>query len=345
MGRVFALGGCLGFIAGLVLGLFLGMASTASAFPPENERHHPYAPYPTPLTAKVAATSTLTWQAVDQFGWPAWREVVRESLDTDASDPLSLGRVYNDFLRSENRGQITIREAVAGESPDMRNFAVATAVVETQCGGPWATACNYITNPRPVPSYYKAANMILWGAQSQRHVVRHETNHSLARACDQYVGGCPKASTGLWPSTVACTSNPDSLMDCNNAARTATFFDYVTFRTAYPANTPFLQIVNPCVAGPTVQWPDGPATWDPCADEGRGLWVGPGDWDFSPSRLGINGSPGLWLHKQGYSEWCAFDESYGGRYNCRTGFWYVTRTVELGFDTSRPELGWHIVSF
>lgn len=306
---------CLLLVPGLALSLLI-LASKTEAFEPWNQRHHPYAPVTMPLTTKVAATATLTWQAVDQYGWPEWAGVVSRSLDTSSPDANSLGRVYNRFLASEGRGQITVREHRAGERPDLQHFAVQTAFLEAKCGS-WATACVYITSPLPVPAYHKAAAMITWSYTSRAAVVRHETNHPLARACDQYRGGCPLAATGAWEPTVQCTGNPDTLMDCGGAARTATSFDYVTFKTAYPAGTAFLQVQAPDCGGPQAPWG---GVWDPC----RGLWVGPGGWDFDPAS-------GVWQDKAGISEWCC-EQAYGGEYNRRLGLWFWTRETTWTFD-------------
>lgn len=270
--------------------LLLLQTRNAGAFTPPNVRHHPGFPQNMPMTVKVGQTATMTWEAVDNYGWAAWRDVVSRSLDTDSSDALSLGRVLNDFLRSEGRGQITIREARSGEMPDLRHFAVSTAFLEAKCGT-WATACIYGGVVLTVPAYYKAASMITWGYASQAPVVRHETHHTLARACDQYQGGCPRAADGTYASAVVCTGNPDSLMDCGGAARTATRFDYDTFVLAYPANTGFLQQVPACVPGPTVQWSSTvTATWNPCIDPPR--WEGSNGYSNYPG----NPNDTEWTH-------------------------------------------------
>jgi hypothetical protein len=259
--------------------VYLLWLSEADAFEPPNIRHHPGFPPNTPMVVKVGQTSTMTWEAIDSYGWPAWRDVVSRSLDTDSSDALSLGRVLNDYLRSENRGQITIRENRQGENPDLRHYAVPTAFLEAKCGT-WATACIYGGVALPVPAYYKAASMITWGYASQAPVVKHETNHTIARACDQYQGGCPRASDGVWVGTVACTGNPDTLMDCGGAARTATRYDYDTFRLAYPASTAFLQVQVPDCGGPTIDHGNGlTATWNPCT----GIWTFSNGYTYAPS--------------------------------------------------------------
>jgi len=279
----------------VVLIVYLLWSAEADAFEPPNIRHHPGFPPNTPMVVKVGQTSTMTWEAVDSYGWSGWRDVVSRSIDTDSTDALSLGRVYNDFLRSENRGQITIRESRAGEAPDLKHFAVNTAFLEAKCGT-WATACIYGGVPLFVPAYYKAASMITWGYASQAPVVRHETNHTLARACDQYQGGCPRASDGVWVGTVACTGNPDTLMDCGGAARTATRYDYDTFRLAYPANTPFLQ-----------QTPITYPFWD--GDE----WVFESGWKYNPSTPSpYYGTPGNWVHTNGTQEFSFVTAVEGG---------------------------------
>jgi hypothetical protein len=269
----------------VVLIVLLILQGNVSAFEPPNVRHHPGFPQNMPMTVKVGQTATMTWEAVDNYGWSGWRDVVRRSLNTDSDDPQSAGRVLNDFLRSEGRGQITIREARAGETPDLKHFAVNTAFLEAKCGT-WATACIYGGVPLPVPAYYKAASMITWGYASQAPVVIHETCHTLCRACDQYVGGCPKASDGTWAPAVICTGNKDSVMDCGGAAKTIQQFDYDTFRLAYPANTPFLQ-----------QTPITYPFWD--GDE----WVFESGWKYSPSTPSpYYGTPGNWVHTNGTQE-------------------------------------------
>jgi len=246
------------------------------AYEPRNVRHYPGVSAAWPMGQKVASTGTLTWSVSDQYGYPEWKQVVRQSLDSDSSDALSLARVLNGFLASEGRGQITIREARVGEAPDMTHYAVSAAFMEAKCGAAWATACVYLSVALPVPAYYKAASLILWGYPGAAPVVRHETFHTLARACDQYRAGCPLVSTGLWESEVVCTGNPDTLMDCGGAARTATSYDYETFKTAYPPSTQFLQVVN---------------EWGPCEPYG-GCWnskfqlwvwvIGPTVWVWDP---------------------------------------------------------------
>jgi hypothetical protein len=132
----------------------------------------------------------------------------------------------------------------------------------------------------------------------------------VARSCDQYRGGCPRASDGVWESQIICTGNDDSLMDCGGAAPTVTAFDYETFVTAYHPSTPFLQRqapppppCNPCwdngfwrfSDGWALHWdskvwftPFGWAEWGECTDFGcwhipSGRWISYGSSLYSPN--------------------------------------------------------------
>ena len=276
-------------LAGLLFAFLVSMGvgySIAQAFTPWNQRLYPGGSYNTPMIAKVTATSTMTWEVTDSFGWNGWADVVGRAIDTSSSYENSLGRIYNRYLQGENRGQIVIRRANAGESPDIINHAVTTAFLEAKCGD-WATACVYLFNPLPVPAYYKAAAMITWPFESQSAVVQHEDNHALARSCDQYRGGCPLASTGQYESQVICTGNPDTLMDCGGAARYAQRFDYDTFVLAYPPTAPFLQVQvppPPCV----------PTAGSPCWVDGR--WRFADGWSFEPSS-------NVWYRPDGAATW------------------------------------------
>ena len=247
------------YLLAFTLSLATGLA-VAYAFEPQNVRLWPNTTT-SPMNEQLAATSTMTWEAVDEYGYSGWESDVARSLDTDSVDPDSLGRVLNGFLTSENRGRITFRKARADELPDMRHYGVSTAFLAAKCGGDaqWYTACVYLLNARPVPAYYKLAVMLTWPYTSRAVVIRHETFHAVGRACDQYRGGCPRASDGVWESTVVCTGNGDTLMDCGGAAHTATRFDYDTFVSAYPASTSFLrQVVVP--------------EWGPCDTNGVHTW-------------------------------------------------------------------------
>ncbi len=285
------------FLAALVLGLHV---SGALAFDPWNVRWWPgTTPASSPMVVKVGATGVMTWEAVDSYGWPGWSGVVARALNTGASGSIdSEGNVINRFLTSENRGQIEIRAARAGETPDIRHYAVSTAFADAKCGN-WGTACVYLLNERPVPAYYRAAAMIVWAESSQAPVVRHENFHALARACDQYRYACPSATTGVWEAgTMTCTGNPDTLMDCGGAARTVTAFDYATFVGAYAPSTGFLQVASPCSS-------------DPCWDGAR--WQFSNGWSFEPVS-------GVWFNPQGAPEWLPCNAD-GLRWNPQLLFW------------------------
>lgn len=265
----------------LLLGLigFLLVGSAALAFEPPNIPHYPGSSVNSPMVSKVADTGVQTWQAVDGYGFNGWRNVVSRALDSGSSDFDSLANAYNRFLAADSRGQIVIREAAAGETPDIKHHAVSTAFLQAKCGeGLWYTACVYLLNPLPTDAYYKAAAMMLWPYESQAPVIRHEDNHALTRSCDQYAGGCPRASDGVWEGTVRCLGNLDSLMDCGGAARTATWYDYQTFLGAFKSSAAFLQIKPP----PVPEWDDascidydGEGSWiRACYNNWRGVWAG-----------------------------------------------------------------------
>lgn len=270
----------------------------AADFPPPNQQVYPGSGPSIPIVAKVAATSTFTWQAVDSFGWAAWRDIVARSLNSDSDDPLALGRVINDFLASEGLGRITIREAAPGEAPDQKLYAVGSSFLAGQCGN-WATACDFLFNPLPIPSYFNGATMSTWAYGSQAPVVRHEVCHSICQACDQYVGGCPPTSN----QAVACTGNLRTLMDCGGAARTLTFFDYTTFKRAYPATAGFLQAFD---------------CGDPCWRDGLGgyRWRFSNGLSFTP-----NDGCGLWYTASNRLWWGDCDYSWGGRWNDILRLW------------------------
>lgn len=307
-------------LAALLGGLFIGV-TVAGAFEPWNIRYYPGSNTNSPMVSKVASASTMTWQAIDEYGYNGWRDVVDRALSTGSTDSDSLGNAINRFLAAENRGTLTVREARSGEQADIRHFAASSAFLQAKCGtGDWYTACVYLLNPVPgLPAYYRAAALIIWSYSGQAPTIRHESFHALARACDQYRGGCPRATDGVWESQVVCTGNVDSLMDCGGAARTVTAFDYETFKGAFVQSAAFLQqpVVN--CNGPTADWG---GVYDTC----RNLWVGPGEWDFNPAT-------NAWQDKTGQPEVCC-PQPYGGQYQRRLGYWFWSLQTTW---TWRPE--------
>ena len=299
------LAACTALLAGLLIGV-----TVAGAFDPINQRHYPGSSVNSPMVAKVASTSTMTFEAVDEYGYNGWRDVVNRSLSTGSSDPDSLGNTINRFLTAENRGAITIREARSGEQADIRHVAATSAFLQAKCGtGDWYTACVYLLNPLPfLPAYYRAAAMITWSYSGQAPTIRHENFHALARACDQYKGGCPRASDGVWESAVVCTGNVDSLMDCGGAARTVTAYDYETFKGAFAQDASFLQVPTPPPPAPA-------CTDDPCWDGLR--WRFAGGWSFEPDT-----GCGKWFDTGNRLVWGACDNAWDGRYNEAWRLWF-----------------------
>jgi len=201
----------------------------ASAFEPPNERYLNLAWLPWDrLFAQVRDHGELTWQAVDRYGWAGWRDTVARSLDA-SDDAQSLAHRLN----------IRIREAQPGEAPDLILYADSPASVSASCTA-WATACVFVTNPLPIPAFFNAGSMSQWPYGSAAAVNRHEVFHPLAWACDQYQGGCPP--TDQLP--VKCLGNPDTLMDCNGAARTVTDYDVVTYAVMYTPGAPAWAVLD-----------------------------------------------------------------------------------------------------
>lgn len=279
----------------------------AAAFTPWNVPNWPgIAPGGSAMTARVGQTATVLWAATDSYGWPGWHDLVAQSLNTGSSDSDSYGNVLNRFLASEGRGQITVREATGTESPYIIENAVPTAFLEAKCGD-WATACVFLLNPLPVPAYFKAASMITWPYVSAAAVARHETNHPVSLACDQYKAGCPRLVDGGYDATVVCTGNKDTLMDCGGAATTVTAFDYATFKAAYPATTGFLQPAAPC--------------GDPC-------WNGV-EWVFG-SHYSVNPATGFWFDPNHAVVWAPCN-SLGQHWSPRFGLWQIPAD-RAGYD-------------
>ena len=208
----------------LVLALLIALTEgcialrPARAFEPPNDRYFGYFLY-NRLFAQVRDTGEVTWRAVDDYGFPEWRDFVSRSLDAWSSDQDALG----------NQLQLSIREARPEEMPDVILYAETPGYVSGKCASEWATACVWITSARPIPAYFNAAAMSQWPYVSVATVGRHEVFHPLGWACDQYQGGCPP--TDQLP--VRCLGNPDSLMDCNGAARTVAEYDKVTFAVLF----------------------------------------------------------------------------------------------------------------
>ena len=287
----------LAYVIAFVLSLSTGL-TLAHAFEPQNVRHWP-GTTTSPMNEQIAATSTMTWAPIDEYGYGGWESDVARALNTNSDDGAALGRVLNAFLASEGRGQLTFRKARTGEIPDIRHYGVSTAFLSAKCGGDWATACVYLLNDRPVPVYYSLAKMLQWPYASRAAVIRHETFHAVGRACDQYRGGCPRASDGVWESVVVCTGNEDTLMDCGGAAQTATRFDYDTFVGAYPTGTAFLRQEPPewggCESNGVHTW-----CWSP-RDAAKGL---PG-WHWT-ARLDTGGTQ-EWRHWGDDGSWFCVD--------------------------------------
>lgn len=230
-----------------------------SLFPPPNTRYIAYIDF-NQVIPQVQSTGVLTWKAVDAFGWPGWRQVVAQSMDTGSPYAGSMGNILS--------YSITVREASGGELADVQLNAVATGFLEGKCGAGFATACAYLFDPRPSNTYYKAAAMITWPFTSNAHVICHEVcGHSVSHACDQYIGGCPPTDG----QPFQCTSNPDTNMDCYNAARTMQPYDVVTYEGAYmpPA---FERCIENAAAACVGMDPVAGAVWW-CNRDGRSLVV------------------------------------------------------------------------
>lgn len=91
--------------------------------------------------------------------------------------------------------------------------------------------------------------------------------------------------------------------------------------------------------GPVADWG---GKWDPCADDGDGLWIGPFDWDFSPSRVNPFGDAGVWLDKDGHSEWGprATYENGFAEWNRRIGQWVGEFTIVKNCTYTPPGGPW-----
>lgn len=215
--------------AGLLLFIACG-PKPALAFSPPNDRLYPPTSYKSAVVESIKATKVATYEVVDQYGWASWHAVVSQALDTGSPYEYSLGNILSAAVPA-----FSIREARPGETPTMRQYAVSASAQMTFCNDPsgWSVACAFLLNPLPAPTYYKASTMQLYPFVSQAAVVEHETFHHVARACDQYLGGCPPTNT----QGFQCTGNPDTLMDCSLgstqlSARWAQPFDVDTFLLA-----------------------------------------------------------------------------------------------------------------
>lgn len=280
----------------LLIGIFLVVtAPTAGAFQPPNDRLYPPLSYKSAVVESIKATNTATYVAIDNYGWSGWRSLVNQSLDTGSSYSNSLGNILTAAVPG-----FTLREARPGEAPTIQQIAVTAAAQQTYCNDPsgWSVACAYLLNPLPAPTYYKASTMQLYPFVSQAAVIEHESFHHVARACDQYVGGCPPTNS----QGVQCTGNPDSLMDCSlgNAslsARWAQPFDVETFLQATGFKRGPACVGDPCYDGSKWNFAKCPIA------EGVSC-----SWSPSPAPYGI------WIGPDGVVLWDACDPTWNGRH-------------------------------
>lgn len=228
------------------------------AFEPPNQRYIAWMDY-NQVLPQVQATGVVTWTSTDSFGWAGWRQVVADAMNTGSFYAGSFGNTLG--------YSITVREALPGELADLRLNAVPTGVLEAWCGAGFATACAYLLDARPANSYFKAASMISWPFVSNAAVIEHEEFHIVPHACDQYWGGCPPTDSAPFQ----CLGNPDTLMDCGNAARTIQPFDVVTYEGAMmpPA---FERCIENAAAACVGMDPAAGAVWW-CNRDGRALVV------------------------------------------------------------------------
>ena len=285
------------WLGGVLLGFSLGVCAVrqAEAFEPPNERLYPPLQYKSAIIEAIQVTRTATWQAVDNYGYPGWRGLIAEALDTGSADPNSLGNILSAAVPS-----FAIREAVAGETPMVLQVAESAAAQQTHCNDPegWSTACAYLLNPLPAPLYYKANAMLTYIRSGQKAVVQHETFHGVGRACDQYVGGCPPTNA----QPVRCTGNPDTLMDCGLGARFAQPFDVDTFLLA----TGFERAPVDC-SGETDIYGN---TWNACT----GRWVSPSGWTYDPNTR-------ICYRPDGIAEWGECKVQDNDCWNLRLAVW------------------------
>jgi len=199
-------------------------------FPPPNPRHYGYGQY-NKLIPKVRGSGVLTWRATDNYGWAPWRSVVARAMDTGSDYAYSLGNVL-----ASHDWNVSVREAASWEAPDIEFFAESSGFVAAKCGGEFAVACVRMLDPLPVPVYVRAAAVATYVFSGQAATLEHETWHPLAQACDQYAGFTSDANGNCVPSASVqfrCTSNPDTLMDCNLSARFPQPYDMETAAYVY----------------------------------------------------------------------------------------------------------------
>ena len=170
----------------------------------------------------MRATGVITWRATDAYGYPGLRDDVAAAYNTGSPYSQSLGNVM--------AGYGVIREALPGETPDIEVVAADNAYVAAKCGGSFATACvDILSQTFPIHIWVSAPKMLTYTLVGRYAVLEHELWHPEAHACDQYIGGCPPTQGRAFQ----CTSNPDTLMDCNGAARYPVVYDMDSFFGVY----------------------------------------------------------------------------------------------------------------
>lgn len=212
-------------VAGLVIAFSGFMVTKAFAFPP------PYDPFLpqyelSPVVPAIKARGMQNPYRVENTSGmlPRWAQQVSYALDTASSNPQSSGRILAQWINyyRDDANPVSIHRAES------------TAAFESFCGA-WAIGCaQWYTLPGI--NRYRAAAMVAWGDDSVAAVVRHEDAHTTFNACDQYLHGDPAGDIAdldlacrYSGSSSTCTGNPDTVMDCNLAARFLQAYDVEVF--------------------------------------------------------------------------------------------------------------------
>jgi hypothetical protein len=297
----------LGIVA-LLVAYFIYDVTKAEAFPP------PYDPFLpqyelSPVVPEIQRRGMQAPYRVENTSGmlPRWAQQVSNALDSASPNSQSSGRILAQWINyyRDDANPVSIHRADS------------TAAFESFCGS-WAIGCaQWYTLPGV--NRYRAAAMVAWGDDSVAAVVRHEDAHTTFNACDQYLHGDPTGDIAdadlacrYSGSSSTCTGNPDSIMDCGQAARFLQPYDVNVFLLRYGIQQP----APPSCDGPTD--PSWGGTWNDCTKR----WVHPDGRSFDPAT-------GFWYFN-GVLTFDYCDTRWGGRHTA-IGAWVHVGT-RLFFD-------------
>lgn len=253
-----------------------------------------------PVNVKAKATRTASYRLVTMPGCSA------------PTVPGDLAKVQQDM--ASNLG-FTLS----------RNDATFDFTIRINCGSEQVRYCGSVTifclgRGYPYIADIEVSDIIsTYYDVSRQSILQHELFHALAGFNEQYCSGNETSGGCKGLGRFGPAPNWRDVMNTGVESRhTLEAIEIGRWqRTMYE--------ISICTLGPVADWG---GVYDPCANGGLGLWVGPSGWDFNPST-------NAWQDKAGFSEWCC-QQPYGGYYNRRLAKWYWDRPTVWSWSDSDP---------